>query len=137
MFGVTASAVLRSFPSARALSLCPANVLAEILSQTSRGRFGKAKAEYLIGLAKDSIGTQSIALELELQMLLQQIDLFTAQIAGYEAAIKSIMEEIDSPITTIPGIGYVLGAVILSEIGDISRFSRMRLTMKSQAESSE
>ena len=123
MFGVTASAVLRSFPSARALSLCPANVLAEILSQTSRGRFGKARAEYLIGLAKDSIGTQSIALELELQMLLQQIDLFTAQIAGYEAAIKSVMEKIDSPITTIPGIGYVLGAVILSEIGDINRFS--------------
>ena len=32
------------------------------------------------------------------------------------------MEELNSPITTIPGIGPVLGAVILGEIGDIRRF---------------
>ena len=32
------------------------------------------------------------------------------------------MDEIASPITSIPGIGVTLGAVILSEIGDISRF---------------
>ena len=29
----------------------------------------------------------------------------------------------DSPILTIPGIGYTLGAMILSEISDIKRFS--------------
>ena len=32
------------------------------------------------------------------------------------------MKQTDSYITTIPGIGPVLGAVILSELGDISRF---------------
>ena len=32
------------------------------------------------------------------------------------------MEEMHSPITTIPGIGLRMGAMILAEIGDFSRF---------------
>ncbi len=32
------------------------------------------------------------------------------------------MEKIQSPITSITGIGTVTGATILSEVGDISRF---------------
>ena len=39
-----------------------------------------------------------------------------------EQKITEIMDKIGSPITSIPGIGSTLGAVILSEIGDISRF---------------
>lgn len=34
------------------------------------------------------------------------------------------MKKINSPITTIPGIGPVLGAVIITEFGDISRFDK-------------
>ena len=37
--------------------------------------------------------------------------------------IAEIMETLDTPITTITGIGPTLGAYILSEIGDINRFS--------------
>ena len=33
-----------------------------------------------------------------------------------------MMEDIQSPITTIPGIGIRMGAMILAEIGDFSRF---------------
>ena len=33
-----------------------------------------------------------------------------------------MMNEIQSPITTIPGIGIRMGAMILAEIGDFSRF---------------
>lgn len=33
------------------------------------------------------------------------------------------MDEINSPILSIPGINYRMGAVILAEIGDFSRFS--------------
>lgn len=33
------------------------------------------------------------------------------------------MDSINSTILTIPGISYTLGAIILSEIGDINRFS--------------
>ena len=37
--------------------------------------------------------------------------------------IAEIMDTLDTPITTITGIGPTLGAYILSEIGDINRFS--------------
>ena len=37
--------------------------------------------------------------------------------------IAELLEEFKSPITTIPGIGNVISATILSEVGDISRFS--------------
>ncbi|WP_427171843.1 IS110 family transposase [Fusobacterium nucleatum] len=33
------------------------------------------------------------------------------------------MTKLDSSITTIPGIEHVIGATILGELGDISRFS--------------
>ena len=41
----------------------------------------------------------------------------------YLTEIKKIMDNIASPITTIPGIGYSMGTMIISEIGDFSRFS--------------
>ena len=47
----------------------------------------------------------------------------TSQIDEIETAIKQIMdEEIKSPILTIPGIRYRMGAMIIAEIGDFSRF---------------
>ncbi len=38
--------------------------------------------------------------------------------------ISNMLKELNSEITTITGIGDVLGACILSEIGDISRFEK-------------
>lgn len=35
---------------------------------------------------------------------------------------KKIMDYIDSPILSIPGISYSIGSMIVSEIGDFSRF---------------
>jgi hypothetical protein len=37
--------------------------------------------------------------------------------------IERILSELHSPITSIPGIGNVVGATILAEIGDINKFS--------------
>ena len=49
-------------------------------------------------------------------MLQKQLDLL-------DIDISNIMDELNSPISSIPGIGTWLGAIIISEIGDISRFS--------------
>lgn len=59
----------------------------------------------------------------QLRALLEQMRFIETQVADTEAEIHAIMAELDSPITTIPGIGPVLGAVILGEIGDIRRFA--------------
>jgi transposase len=39
-----------------------------------------------------------------------------------DAGIAEAMNQIGSPIMTMPGIGFINGAMILSSIGDISRF---------------
>lgn len=63
------------------------------------------------------------AKSLELKHTIKLIQELTAEIDEIEAAIKQIMdEEIHSPILTIPGISYRMGAMILAEIGDFSRF---------------
>lgn len=122
-FGVSAMAVLSKFPSAEQLVGCRLDVLERLLHNASRGRFGKEKAKELKLLAKNSIGVYSKAKTLELQCYLEDILMLKRQIACIDAEIKSVMDEIDSPILSIPGIGYTLGAMILAEIGDVCRFT--------------
>ncbi len=62
------------------------------------------------------------AKSLELQHTLRLIHELDAEIEDIETAIQSMMDEIQSPITTIPGIGVRMGAMILAEIGGFSRF---------------
>jgi transposase len=123
VFGSTATAILCQYPSAKSLAGVRTDTLEKIIRTASRGRLGKEKAVELKAAAKNSIGTYSTALELNLQMLLESISLYSKQILVLEGKIKELMVQIDSPITTIPGIGWTLGAIILAEIGDIKRFS--------------
>lgn len=69
-----------------------------------------------------SIGSRMPAKSLELQHTIRLIQELDAEIEEIEAALQSIMDELHSPITTIPGIDYRMGAIILSEVGDFSRF---------------
>ena len=62
------------------------------------------------------------AKSLELQHTIRMIRELDAEIEDIEAAIQSMMDEIQSPITTIPGIGVRMGAMILAEIGAFSCF---------------
>ena len=55
--------------------------------------------------------------------MLDQLAYIEFQIKQTEEEINHHMQLIDSMITTIPGIGIVIGATILGEIGDIQRFS--------------
>ena len=123
IFGSSATALLKQYPSAAKLAACHCDTLAALLRKTSRGRFGRAKAEHLKQLAQNSVGNHSSAKAMELRMLLKRIDLLSEQIDEYDSQIKVIMGQIDSPILSIPGIGYTLGAIIIAEIGNISRFS--------------
>lgn len=123
MFGAAATAVLTRYPSAHAVSRARVDTLANIIRKASRGRLGRARAEALKAAALTSIGTHSAALELNVKMYYQRIALFSEQIRELEVQIKKIMVELDSPITTIPGISWTLGSIILAEIGDIRKFA--------------
>ena len=72
--------------------------------------------------ARNSIGSRMPAKSLELQHTIRLIRELDAEIAEIEGQIQSFMEELDSPITTIPGLGFRMAAMILAEVGDFSRF---------------
>ena len=62
------------------------------------------------------------AKSLELKHTIKLIQELDAEISEIENEIQSIMDEINSPILSIPGISYKMGAMIIAEIGDFSRF---------------
>jgi len=116
-------AVLRTFPSAQAIASAHLTKLTTLLHHTSRGKYGKAKALEIRQAARISIGSESRALSFELIQILHFIEYYTQEIAQIDKEIKSIMDELESPILSFPGISYGLGSVILAEVGDIRRFS--------------
>ena len=97
--------------------------LTSILCKASHGHFKKDKAQQLRVLAKKSVGTGNQSISIQITQSLEQIELYDRQESEVLAEIESIMKSIGSVIMTIPGIGYLNGAMILGEIGDISRFS--------------
>lgn len=72
--------------------------------------------------ARNSIGSRMPAKSLELQHTIRLIRELDAEIEEIETEIQAMMDELHSPITTIPGIGCRMGAMILAEVGDFSRF---------------
>lgn len=122
-FGTAALAVLSKYPTAKDLSECRNSSLTKLLKNASRGRFGSDKADELITVAKNSVGNYSIAVSMEVRFLVSDIISISEKIRLVETEIADIMVQINSPITSIPGIGLVLGAMIIGEIGDIKKFS--------------
>ena len=123
LFGASGMALMTRYPSAKALAACNLDTLTELLKAASRGRFGREKAVALRKLAKESIGTFSESAVFQLRLLLKRIELLNTQIEMFDEEIRRLMDQLDSPILSLPGIGYTLGAMILSEISDIKRFS--------------
>ena len=98
--------------------------LTNLLSKSSKGHFKQSHAVQLKELASQSVGIKNDTLSLQILQSIQQIEMYTAQLAEVEASIHEIMDRMDSVIKTIPGIGYLNGAMIIGEIGDISRFEK-------------
>ena len=116
-------ALLSEFPSADAVANAHLTRLSNLLSESSKGRYGKDTAVMFRDAAKGSIGSHMPAKSLELKHTIKLIQELTIEINEIEVAIKRIMDEdIHSPILTIPGISYRMGAMIIAEIGDFSRF---------------
>ncbi len=116
-------ALLSEFSSAGAVASAHLTRLSNLLSENSKGRYGKDTAVMFREAARSSIGSHMPAKSLELKHTIKLIQELTIAIDEIETVIKRIMdEEIRSPILTIPGISYRMGAMIIAEIGDFSRF---------------
>lgn len=116
-------ALLSEFPGAKQIASAHLTRLTNLLREASKGRYDREKAIQIRDAARNSIGCQMPAKSLELKHTIALIRELDAQIAEVEAAIQEIMDESQSPITTIPGIGTRMAAMILAEVGDFSMFS--------------
>ncbi len=126
IFGTTSKQLLLDFSSPADFEELSVDVLTETLETLSRKKIGQNTAEKLINSAKNSFGVtfSKESFTFQLKLLIEQVQFIEGQIKDCENKIKELMEKINSPITTIPGIGTVLGATIISEFGEISRFDK-------------
>ncbi len=114
--------LLSEFPGAHQIAAAHLTHLKTVLSDASKGRYDREKAVEIRDAARNSIGSKMPAKSLELKHTIQLIQVLDAEIEEIEKEINSIMDDVHSPIATIPGIGIRMGAMILAEVGDFSNF---------------
>lgn len=115
--------LLSEFPNATSVASAHLTRLTHLLEDASRGRYSKDMAIKIREAARNSIGSNMPAKSIELKHTIRLIQELTSEIDEIENVIKEMMDEINSPILSIPGISYRMGAMITAEIGDFSRFS--------------
>ena len=115
-------ALLYEFPSAKHVASAHLTRLSNLLEKSSKGHYHKDTAITFRETARNSIGSNMPAKSLELKHTINLIRELDSEIEEIEAEIKRIMDEINSPILSIPGISYRMGAMIIAEIGDFKRF---------------
>ena len=116
-------AMLLKYPSAKDVAKSQLHSLINLLESTSRGRIGADKAKLIRSLAKKSVGIYVSAKVLELRHTIKLIQILDEEIAEIEQQIQSHMQELHSPLESIPGINFRLAAVIEAEVCDFQRFS--------------
>jgi len=123
-FGVASKEILLKYPTPEDMLMVSTRKLTTLLAKASHGHFGEDKAKQLKTVAESSfgVGFAKDAFAFQIRQLTEQIIFLEKQIDELEKEISILLKQTDSFITTIPGVGDTLGAIILSEIGDIHRF---------------
>ena len=124
IFGMTSKELLLQYTTPEEIASLSARKLTALLTKSSKGRFGKEKALEIRAAAQGSLGIRiaTDAFAFQIRQMVEQLEFVEEQIALLDQQIEAYMAKLDSPVTTIPGIGPIYGAVILSELGDIHRF---------------
>ena len=114
--------LLGAFPGAEQVAGASVSELSDLLERSSKGHYKRSAAEEIREAARASIGTRAPAKSLELQHTIRLARELGSEVDEVERFIKAILLEIASPITTIPGLGFRMAAMIIAEAGDFSRF---------------
>lgn len=95
----------------------------DTLSKISRGKFSYAKFIKLKDLAKNTIGESNELFEFQLQTILSLYEEINSKIDSIDNQLSTIIKDLNPPTLSIPGIGVISCASIISEFGDISKFN--------------
>ena len=126
IYGVASKELLSKYPLPEDMLSIPAEKLGNLLYECSKGRLGINKAEEIQSRARESFGIKFAkrSFSFQIKQIISQISFLEEQLKEIEIEISCLLEDICPVITTITGIGSVLGASIVSEIGNITRFER-------------
>src|SRR5829696_8827135 len=129
-FGATSQELLESYLTPDEIVAAPIEELAALLKERSRGRVADPEqvAKVVQQAARRSYRLSTSMVEpvnLILSSSLTTIRTLAAQLKPIEKAIAAELEATPpQTLSTIPGLGPVFTAGIVSEIGDVSRFER-------------
>ena len=125
IFGKTSKEILSNFSTPSDFEDINSDDLNTFLESVSKKNYASKKIDELSKKASSSFGINFCldSFSLQIKMLIEQISFIQNQVSDVENKIEVLLEKLNSPITTIPGIGSVNAATILGEIGDIKRFS--------------
>jgi transposase len=129
LFGQTSRALLKIAPIPAKILTLPLESWAEYLVSHSKGRLGWErawrKADLICQAARSSIGSKVVASALEecMRDLLYELEHLEDRIGFFTKEIEDRLSLTPGRILiSIPGVGPVTAATIISEIGDISQF---------------
>lgn len=125
IFGKTSKEILSHFSTPSDFEDIGSDDLNTFLESVTKKNYASKKIDELSKKASSSFGINFCldSFSLQIKMLIEQISFIQNQVSDVENEIEVLLEKLNSPITTIPGIGSVNAATILGEIGDIKRFS--------------
>ena len=114
--------VLKEYPSADKIADANLTRLTNLIKKASNGNHSKEKAIEIREAARMSIGINSPAVSFRLVQDIKALEFLIDQIEEVNEQIKPLLEILDSPIMTIPGVGIEIGPSIIAEIGRIENF---------------
>lgn len=124
VWGESSKAILAKYPSPEEILSLDISAIVDELHNASRGQLGYSKAEKILESANSSFGINysSDVLSFQIKHMMGMILETEKQLKILESKIEELYTSLDCTLTSIPGIGITLAAIIVSEIGDISRF---------------
>ena len=134
-FSTTALAVYEKFESAETLAKMDLQELTAFIMEKGKNRFPDpdAVAKALQKAARSSYRlpkTVNDSVNQVLAISITSIRALESQIKAFDKAITKQMELLPNVLISIPGIGPVLSAGIMAEIGDINRFQNQAALAK-------
>ena len=112
---------LENFPSAAKFSNARSET-AEKLRRMSKGAFSLIKFNELRNIAKNSIGVSFQETEEIIIQLVQELRNIQERNDKLDELLIPLINETSPNLLTVPGIGYRLAGLLISEIGDASEF---------------
>ena len=114
--------ILKEFPSADKIAKANLTRLSTIIKKASNRNYSKEKAIEIREAARRSIGINSPAVSFRLVQDIKALEFLKEQINEVNEQIKPLLDYLDSPIMSIPGVGIEIGPSLIDEIGNIKNF---------------